>query len=164
MKQYLSQFYWYIVLYAFWIVLFERSDWQFLALSLLFIPAVVWLSEELFLGVPLAKAYPIDLLLLFSYTFKLLIEIYKAGYNVIKAIISGKVDPQIFTIKTSLKSAMMQSILANSITLTPGTVTIDMQGQQLDVLWLTPTTKHSDRAGDIIKGKFETHLMRGEQC
>lgn len=164
MKQYLSQFYWYMVLYVFWIALFERSDWPFLALSLLVVPAVVWLSEKLFLGMSLAVVYPIDLWLLAGYWFKLLIEIYKAGYSAIKIIISGQIDPRVITINTTLKSAMMQSVLANSITLTPGTVTIDKQGQQLEVLWLAPTTKNAAQAGEIIKGKFEAHLMRGEQC
>ena len=41
-------------------------------------------------------------------------------------IVNGSVDPQVIEIKTKLKKPVSHFILANSITLTPGTLTVDI--------------------------------------
>ncbi len=90
--------------------------------------------------------------------FFLLIEIYKAGFATVKMTITGKVNPGIIDIKTDLEDDYSISILANSITLTPGTVTIDKTDNNLKVLWLDVKTDDPDQAGDLIKGNLEKHF------
>ena len=51
-------------------------------------------------------------------------------------------------------------VLANSITLTPGTITLDVNDDHLTVHWLLCTTKHGKAAGETIKGTFERMLQR----
>jgi multisubunit Na+/H+ antiporter MnhE subunit len=43
--------------------------------------------------------------------------------------------------------------------MTPGTVTIDIDGGKLKVLWLNCVTTDSHEAGELIKGKLERKLM-----
>ncbi|MFH1056091.1 MAG: Na+/H+ antiporter subunit E [Candidatus Altiarchaeota archaeon] len=56
--------------------------------------------------------------------------------------VTGKIDPVVVEVKTKLKKPISHVILANSITLTPGTVTIDVdhERQVLTVAALTPRT------------------------
>jgi multicomponent Na+:H+ antiporter subunit E len=51
-------------------------------------------------------------------------------------------------------------ILANSITLTPGTITLNLDDDHLIVHWLDAETIHSKYAGELIKGDFERLLKR----
>jgi energy-converting hydrogenase B subunit A len=56
----------------------------------------------------------------------LIYEIIKATLDTSKRSISGDIDPIIVDIKTDLKRPVSQTILANTITLTPGTLSIDI--------------------------------------
>ncbi len=69
----------------------------------------------------LARKVPLYL----KYALVLVREIIKANIDVIRIILSPKmeIEPAIVTFKTDLKSEAAQVTLANSITLTPGTFT-----------------------------------------
>lgn len=60
------------------------------------------------------------------YTPYLIGEILKANLTVVKAILSPELDisPTLVKVKSSCKSDLAKVIFANSITLTPGTVTL----------------------------------------
>jgi multicomponent Na+:H+ antiporter subunit E len=72
----------------------------------------------------------------------------------------GKIDPGIVHFRTRLKSDLARVILTNSITLTPGTITLDLNDDHLVVHWLDAKTSHSGYAGEMIKGRFERMLKR----
>lgn len=61
-----------------------------------------------------------------AYFIVLIIEIIKATIDVALRTLNGKVEPEIIEIETELKRPISQVILANSITLTPGTLSIDV--------------------------------------
>ena len=61
-----------------------------------------------------------------AYFIVLIIEIIKATIDVALRTLNGKVEPEIVEIETELKRPISQVILANSITLTPGTLSIDV--------------------------------------
>ena len=63
------------------------------------------------------------------YMFILTKEIVKANGAVIKLILTEKeeVEPALITFQTDLKGAMTKSFLANAITLTPGTITVQLE-------------------------------------
>lgn len=69
------------------------------------------------------------------------------AYNMLKSAVAvaflsvtGGIDPRVIRVKTKLKKPFSQVILANSITLTPGTLTVDVdsEGRELTVAVLTP--------------------------
>ncbi|MDO4554532.1 MAG: Na+/H+ antiporter subunit E [Lachnospiraceae bacterium] len=69
------------------------------------------------------------------YLVILIVEILKANVAVMHFIISSKeeVEPQIITFQTDLKTKTARMILANSITLTPGTITVTLEENQYTV-------------------------------
>ena len=62
------------------------------------------------------------------YICVLFIEIVKSSFAVIRIVFSKKLEiqPQIVFFEVPLKSEFLRTILANSITLTPGTITVDV--------------------------------------
>lgn len=69
------------------------------------------------------------------YIMVLIKEIIKANVAVMKLIVSGRevVEPVMVTFKTTLHSKLARVILANSITLTPGTITVSLDNDELIV-------------------------------
>ena len=66
--------------------------------------------------------------LLLWYVIVLAVEILKANFAVVKMIFSVKyqVEPALVSFKSPLKTGFANFLLANSITLTPGTITVSM--------------------------------------
>jgi len=98
--------------------------------------------------------------LLFVYLGVLVFKIYLASFKMALSIISSNINPRIVHFRTRLKSELARVILANSITLTPGTLTLDLDEDHLIVHWLDAKTTHSHYAGRLIKGHFEAWLRR----
>ncbi|KPK84136.1 MAG: hypothetical protein AMJ81_06455 [Phycisphaerae bacterium SM23_33] len=70
------------------------------------------------------------------------------------------IRPGIVKVRTHLSSSMAKTFLANSITLTPGTLTIDIDGQELYVHWINIHTQDPQRRYAEIVGRFEPLLRR----
>ena len=147
-----------ILLTAAWLILFERFSWFLLILGLITSFSALRISERYFLGFTYFDRYYFNIFKMVLYLFSLIWEIYAAGLSTLGKIIYGDVHTDVVKISTSLKSDFYKSILANSITLTPGTVTLDVEDQEITVLWLDVKTKNPTLAGEIIKGKLERRL------
>ena len=94
-----------------------------------------------------------------TYWLWLLWEIVKANIDVAKIIISPKmkIKPHIFEVRASQVSELGHVSYANSITLTPGTVTVDVDGGVLTVHALT-----QDSADDVKSGEMDSKVVRME--
>ncbi len=77
-----------------------------------------------------------------KYIFFMFYSIYKAGFQATYMILKGDVSP-IFTdvkINKEIKNTYLHNIIANSVTLTPGTITIDSNNGDIKILCLHKTT------------------------
>jgi len=94
------------------------------------------------------------------YILVLLLEIVRANFDVAYRVIHPKmpIKPGIVTIKTGLKQDIAKLILANSITLTPGTFTLDILGDTLLVHWINVKGKNMKERTKLIAWKFEKYL------
>jgi multicomponent Na+:H+ antiporter subunit E len=70
---------------------------------------------------------------LLNYLIWLFKEILKSNLSTAKVIINGKVEPETFTVKASQVTEVAKVTYANSITLTPGTVTTKMHKDVFEV-------------------------------
>lgn len=69
------------------------------------------------------------------------------------------IDPAVVTVRTRLKSPLGRFWLANSITLTPGTLTVDVEGEFLTVHWIDASSGQSlEAATRAIVAEFERPL------
>ena len=97
------------------------------------------------------EGLPLHLLIrLPMYTVWLFKEIIKANIDTAKIIIFNNPDPQNFRVKSSQKTEAGKVTYANSITLTPGTVTTELDGDVLEVHALS-----SDMADDVKSGAMD---------
>ncbi len=97
------------------------------------------------------EGLPLHLLIrLPIYTIWLFKEIIKANIDTAKIIIINNPDPQNFRVKSSQKTEAGKVTYANSITLTPGTVTTVLDGDILEVHALS-----SDMADDVKSGAMD---------
>lgn len=100
------------------------------------------------------------LLFFFAYLVVLAFEILKANFDVAYRVIhpAMPIRPGVVVIKTRLTSDIAKMILANSITLTPGTFTLDVVGDRLLIHWINVRTDDIDEASRLIGEKFERYL------
>jgi len=94
------------------------------------------------------------------YILVLFKEIIKANFDVAYRVVHPKmpIKPGIVIIKTGLKSDIAKMFLANSITLTPGTFTLDIVDDALLIHWINVRTENIAEATEIIGEKFEKYL------
>ncbi|NJO38310.1 MAG: Na+/H+ antiporter subunit E [Rhizobiales bacterium] len=153
-----------------------RREWLLLQIiSLAVVLSVLWLllsghwHDGLLLGLGLAsvaltlvvgarmgvvdrEGHPIHLALRgLVYWPWLIKEIVVANIDVAKAILgmTDDVRPSLFTVPASQKTDLGKTIYANSITLTPGTVTIAMDDDQLTIHALTPGARDGLGTGEM---------------
>jgi multicomponent Na+:H+ antiporter subunit E len=70
---------------------------------------------------------------LLNYLLWLFKEIFNSNIGTAKAIITGDINPEIFIVKSSQNTDVAKVTYANSITLTPGTVTIQINKDKFEV-------------------------------
>ena len=96
--------------------------------------------------------------------FIFLFRVIEANVNVARHVIKMDINPGIVRIHTDLRSHTAVTALASIITLTPGTLTIDvketLEGNTLYVHWIDVETLSSEEAGEIIKGGVDEWLQR----
>jgi multicomponent Na+:H+ antiporter subunit E len=95
-----------------------------------------------------------------AYVFYLFFEIVKANFDVAARIVKPVIplNPGIVTVRTRLGSPLARTVLANSITLTPGTLSVDIRGDLLYVHWIDVTSTDRETATAEIVNGFEKYL------
>jgi len=106
------------------------------------------------------KLTPKALVYTIIYLFVFMVELVKANIDVTRRILSPNmpINPGIVKVDTRLKSKMARLILANSITLTPGTFTLEVHDDAFYIHWID--VKHAEEAQateDLVR-KFEKLL------
>ena len=94
------------------------------------------------------------------YFFTLLSEIFKANLQVIRLVLAPviEVEPCLVRFRTDLRTEAARVALANSITLTPGTLTVSLEGNDLLIHALD-----RDMARGVDESVFVRHLRRMEE-
>lgn len=111
-----------------------------------------WSSDEIFAGLIVALGAgviahsflcrsksmrmmnPIRLLLLVLYIAgPFLVELTKANLDMAYRVITGNIRPGIIKVNSGMKTDLALTMLANSITLTPGTLSVDVDEQSHDL-------------------------------
>ncbi len=100
----------------------------------------------------------LDLLIL--YAVLLLVQSYLSTFQLIKMMLKGDYKPGIVRIKTKVHSDLGKTILANTITLIPGTLSLWVKDDHIYVHWFHQTTTNTIKARRAITGPFEQLAKR----
>ncbi len=127
------------------------------------VAAVVTLASRphlaLFSGLRLT---PGALLPFVTYLGVFLVALIRANLDMARRVLTPSLPlrPGVVEVRTRLTSSLGRLILANSITLTPGTLTVDLQDDSILVHWVDiPPGSDIESATRDITSKFERHLV-----
>lgn len=143
-----------------WVVLHEELSVQAFATGAAVGTVAVFLTNRLVLRESYRRRYFFRSGPAVLYIARLLWEIYAAGFEAVYRMVTGTFRVGLVDVYTDLTDDLAIALLANSITLTPGTVTLAQNGQHLKVIWLTVQTRDPEAAGELIKGTLERHLRK----
>ncbi|MFM1549377.1 MAG: Na+/H+ antiporter subunit E [Lentisphaeria bacterium] len=143
-----------------WVVLSGQFDAFHLALGLISCGLVTWMSSDLLfqtreqsVGERVCEGWRLAF-----YFLWMIWQIFLANIAVLRLALSPdamkKINPSIVHFKTGLKSDFAKFLLANSITLTPGTVTIKIMGDDFYVHAI------NDAAAAGLDGEMERRIAR----
>lgn len=151
----------FILLLLIWFIFNGKITWELTILGMI-LCACIYFFMCRFMDYSLKK----DLSLMrrsvsfLYYTGILIVEIIKSNLQVMHLTLTDReiVEPVIISYKTRLRSKLGRVILANSITLTPGTITISLEEDELVIHCLDKTM-----AEGIENSIFEQLLERMEK-
>ena len=129
----------FFILFFLWVIFNGKVTWEIAFFGLGIATATEWFMCRFMNYSPKVTIRLIkNLLPILKYVTVLVMEVVKANLQVITLIFSTKyeVEPQIIHFKSKLKSDAAKVTLANSITLTPGTITVSQEGENYTVLCL----------------------------
>lgn len=149
--------------YVVWLVLSWPPDPAHLLVGVLVAGLVTGLAGHLFVGRLSLLGEPRRWVhFCFVFLPRFLWEVVKANFDVAYRVISPRmpIRPGIVTIRTGLVSDMGLTMLANSITLTPGTMTVDIDRERglLYIHWIAVRTSDIQEATRLIAARFEQQL------
>ncbi len=108
------------------------------------------------------KAHVIEIpniLIILKYFFKLIYEIYLSSFITMVRIIKKDQDLILVEVELEVTAPLIITIIANSITLTPGTMTVDSDENVLHVIAIKDDGMGGDGLRKDIKEKFEKHFI-----
>ena len=96
------------------------------------------------------------------YLFIFVWECFKANIDVAYRVLhpAMPIRPGIVRVKTTLKSDMGKMLLANSITMTPGTISVDIIDDNLYIHWIYIRSEDPEVYTAMITGAFEKYIKR----
>ncbi len=145
-----------VVSYIFWLVLSGHYTPTLMIIGAVSSVAVVALSSRM--AVIDREGHPIYLLVRASWYWPWLVwQIIKSGVDVSRIILSPSlpISPTLINVKATQKSVVGVVTYANSITLTPGTVSVEVEDDEITVHAIT-------RAGamDLAEGEMDRMVSR----
>lgn len=150
------------VVLAFWMLLTWSVSPQEVAVGLIVAVVTALLLGDLLLP-GLGRVFQLSRSLwFFLYIPVLAYYVVKANLDVAYRVLHPDlpIRPGIVEARTTLRTPMARTFLANSITLTPGTLTVDLVGDRVYVHWINVTCDDPDTATSVIVSRFERILKR----
>lgn len=151
-----------VLLMTVWVILVETFNPFFIIAGMAVGITSLYFSEKY---IPLKAMSDISFAKLISYPFYLIGQIYVGGLYVTKIIFLGQ-RSDVVTIKTSLKSETLRVIMADTITLTPGSILLDLKDDEITVIWLRrasdPAPGLVTNKDELLKGIMEEKLLKAE--
>ena len=149
-----------IALFLLWIVLTSSIFWQELLAGIIFSAIVASLTYSSFNEKGIGNLAPRRIAYALAYIPFFLWEVVKANFDVAYRVLhpAMPIRPGIVEIHTDMRTDIGKLGLANSITLTPGTLTMDVDGDRMFIHWINVETDDITEATEEISKKFERYL------
>jgi multicomponent Na+:H+ antiporter subunit E len=150
------------ILFAFWLALSGKLELKYLIFGLVSAAMVTFVTQDLLEPQEGQRKTPSSMTAflkagwrIFSYFVWLVCEIVQSNLQVAYIVLHPKlpIEPGLLRFRTRLRSQVGHVILANSITLTPGTITVDLSDGTYLVHALVPGA-----AASLLEAKMQSKL------
>ena len=158
----MKQLAWFISLMAIWLLWTWSLDPQQVIVGITVSICLALILSRLDRDVGSKLCNPIRWMWFDLYLIYFLYYCVRANLDVAYRVLNPNmpIRPGIVKVQTDLRNDVAKTFLANSITLTPGTLTVDMVGQDLFVHWINIVTDDPQERTEIVVKRFERMLRR----
>ncbi len=147
----------FVIMLVFWVVMSGMFDAFHFSLGVICCLLVAYFSSDLLFPAP-AQPWLRELIGMFAYFPWLLWQIILANFQVAYLILHPqmleKIDPHLFRFTSKLTRPIAKVAMAQSITLTPGTITVNIHEDQFAVYALTR------EAAESLPGEMEQRIAK----
>jgi multicomponent Na+:H+ antiporter subunit E len=152
----------FIITLAVWMLLTWSADIQNIAAGVIVSLICTVFISHIYFDNTASLFNPVRILWFLYYIPVFFIHMVKANLDVAYRVIHVDVPirPGIVKVTTDMKTDLGLTFLANSITLTPGTLTVDIIGRDLYIHWINITEDDPERQTEIIVSRFEKILKK----
>jgi multicomponent Na+:H+ antiporter subunit E len=149
----------FVTLFILWLLLVWSTSQQDMIAGFVTALLIAFVFGSVFLGEPKRVFAPKRWFFFLCYVPYFLYYCVRANLDVAYRVIHPDlpIRPGIVKVRTRLKSDLAKTFLANSITLTPGTLTVDIRGQDLYIHWINVPEDPATWTRQIV-GTFEPIL------
>ena len=119
----------FLALLILWIIFNGRLTLEVLIIGILMSALLTLFAKKFFYNEKIKTKHSLKYyLLMLEYICILIVEIIKANFIVLGIVVEKKLvfEPTLLTFKTDIKNKSLRVLLADSITLTPGTITVEL--------------------------------------
>ncbi|HUV75140.1 MAG TPA: Na+/H+ antiporter subunit E [Dehalococcoidales bacterium] len=155
----------FIILFAFWLILSGHYQLKYILIGAVAAGLVTFLTNDLFYsalrrGVRVETKVQVALLQLWRFIVYLpwlFSRIIMANVQVAYLVLHPKmpIDPVLFLFRTRMRKGISQVTLANSITLTPGTITVSLEDGKYIIHTLKPTL-----ASELVEAVMQNKIAK----
>lgn len=129
-----------LLLFIFWLLITGTFHYQSVILGIIVCFLVSFFFKDIFIyAEERPKITLVNMFRFMKYLMSLIVAIIEANIQVALIVLNPKmpISPTVVEFKTNLKDDLSRVVFANSITLTPGTLTVDLEGDVYLVHGLT---------------------------
>ena len=145
----------FVIMLIFWVVLSGMFDAFHMTLGVICCMLVAYFSHDLLFYGDAKSTWGRGLLGVITYLpwlfYQIILANLEVAYVVLHPRMLDKIDPHVIRFKTKLKRPISKVTFAQSITLTPGTLTLDVHRDQITVHALTEAGARALEAGEMYR-------------
>lgn len=147
--------------FGLWLLLTASFHWQELLAGVVVALTAAVLADGdhgFFAGLRLSARAPLHA---GAFLGRFFLALVRANLDMARRVLTPSLPlrPAVVRVRTGLESELGRLLLANSITLTPGTLAVDVEGDEILVHWVDcPPGADLDQATRAIAADFERHL------
>ena len=148
----------YVLLFLFWLLLSRTVSFQSVIVGLLVSSSVLIFCKEMHINKNETSFTSFKKIIYFFYfIIRLIIKIAKANFEVAMIVLNPTlpIEPVFIEVPMNINKTLNKVILANSITLTPGTLTVDVKDDYIIIHALTQKSC-SEAENDILNRTVES--------
>lgn len=116
-----------------YVILNETLSWLTVSLGVVSGFSAIFLTNKI-LEIDYVEMFHINLWLFLTYFWIIIRDTYVVGFDTIVRTFKGNINPNYIRYRSDLKDEFLTVLLANAITMPPGAITVDRNGNDMTIL------------------------------